>query len=419
MRLAFVSTGDPVLDTFDEAITSGGSGPIWKLASSAVERGHEVTVFAGTHESDAVKTIDGVDIVEVSTPRVGEPIDRLLGRLPILRAIGRGDELSTSPGHVIERVGPRLVFSWRVARILEEQSVDVVYLRDRVSGTFPVRLDVPSVFTVVAPDACDFFYEASVDRHPANRVLFRYKQRLEEHCLRHADQTIAMSDGMAGYLREKGFENVSVVTVGIDESEFSRAGLVDPEPIVLYVGRLDGNKRPEWVLEAFERVAPSDFELHIIGDGPRCSHLEDVLRTSDRQQDITLHGAIPRAEVLAWMRRGSVFVLPSRFETCGNVIVEAMGSGCAVVASDTFGGRQLVEDGETGLLFDRDDPAALASALAALLGDNERREHLARNAYRHAREAHSTAAITDSYIAEGRRAIEAAQSATAEQGHPE
>jgi glycosyltransferase involved in cell wall biosynthesis len=75
----------------------------------------------------------------------------------------------------------------------------------------------------------------------------------------------------------------------------------------------------------------------------------------------------PTAEVAAWMRTADVVVVPSRREPLGLAAVEALACGTPVVASKVGGLREVVRDGENGLLIPADDPGALAEALRRLL----------------------------------------------------
>jgi glycosyltransferase involved in cell wall biosynthesis len=170
--------------------------------------------------------------------------------------------------------------------------------------------------------------------------------------------------------------------------------------------RLDGNKRPEWVIESFLRTSSDEFELHVVGSGPRKEHLMEMAAASDRAADIHFHGTIPRSEVLELMRTAALFVLPSAFENCPNVIIEAFVSGCPVVASDTMGARELITNGKTGLLFDKDNMDELTAILNRLLENEQRREELACAAYEHALQNHTIEHIADQYLTIGQQAIQ-------------
>jgi glycosyltransferase involved in cell wall biosynthesis len=112
------------------------------------------------------------------------------------------------------------------------------------------------------------------------------------------------------------------------------------------------------------------FTLDIVGDGPMgdivraLSHelgLDDVVRFHGMQDDVR-----------PWLADSDLFVLPSLSEGISITLLEAMGAGLPVVATDVGGNREVVRDGESGLLVPVTDPAALADAMLALLRDPAR-----------------------------------------------
>jgi len=85
------------------------------------------------------------------------------------------------------------------------------------------------------------------------------------------------------------------------------------------------------------------------------------------------------ANVSPWMRSIDVFVQPSLTEALSNSIMEAMASGCCVIASDVGGNPELVEHGRTGLLFQRGNAEALAGQLRSVIGHRDLIEAYAAN----------------------------------------
>jgi glycosyltransferase involved in cell wall biosynthesis len=147
--------------------------------------------------------------------------------------------------------------------------------------------------------------------------------------------------------------------------------------VLAAVGRLVPQKGFDLLLEAFARVAAERpaWRLVIWGEGEERARLE-------RQRDaLGLAGRVELPGITttpgAWVETADAFVLSSRFEGWGIVLTEAMAAGLPVVSFDCeFGPRDMVEDGVDGLLVPREDVAALARALGALLGDAELRERL-------------------------------------------
>ena len=151
---------------------------------------------------------------------------------------------------------------------------------------------------------------------------------------------------------------------------------------VTAVGRLTHQKGFDLLLDAFAQIADEfpDWKLVIWGEGNDRPQLE-------AQRDrVGLAGRADMPGVTiepgTWTETADVFVLPSRYEGWGNVLLEAMASGLPVVSFDCdWGPREMVTDGHDGILVRAGDVPALARSLASVLGDTRLRERLGHNAF--------------------------------------
>jgi glycosyltransferase involved in cell wall biosynthesis len=133
------------------------------------------------------------------------------------------------------------------------------------------------------------------------------------------------------------------------------------------------------LMEAYRKVKLTHpgVKLVIVGSGPMLGELQaggDADCGAESGGDCHFQPA--ERNVAPWLRAMDIFVLPSLSEALSNSLMEAMGCGCCVVASDTGGNPELVADGETGLLFPVGDAEALAERLALVLGNPEYRRRL-------------------------------------------
>ncbi len=168
-----------------------------------------------------------------------------------------------------------------------------------------------------------------------------------------------------------------------------RAGLGLPAdaPVFLYTGRFSWEKRLPWFIGVWSRATEGTSAVLVLaGSGPERDAIVAAVRPSVKVLDAVEDSAPLYAAA-------DVFVLPSTSEGLSNALLEAMSSGLASVASAVGGTAQTVLDGETGLLFSRDDEAAAAAACARLARGPELVKRLGAAARRVAEERYALDAV--------------------------
>jgi len=163
-----------------------------------------------------------------------------------------------------------------------------------------------------------------------------------------------------------------------------------PEPLLLYVGRLQPIKGLETLLDAMARLPVAT--LLIIGgdqDEPENGHgayLRERVAALDLTRRVRFLGTQPQRRLRLFYAAADATVMPSYYESFGMVALEAMACGSPVVASRVGGLTTTIQDGVTGYLVPEGDPAALAERLGELLADDEARARISREATRWANE---------------------------------
>ncbi|MET0558016.1 MAG: glycosyltransferase family 4 protein [Solirubrobacterales bacterium] len=187
------------------------------------------------------------------------------------------------------------------------------------------------------------------------------------------------------------------------DAEGALAALPD-EPFVLFFGDVGEDKGAGLLIEAY-RELESPPPLVLIG--------RRVLPGLEAGNGIFAPGPMPHAVVIEALRRSLFTVAPSIWaEPFGIVALEAGAASKAMIASDIGGLRDVVVDGETGLLVPPGDRGALREALRRLLGDRAERERMGQAAQARVREAFSPEAVVPRFEDAYRAAIEARQSST-------
>ena len=169
----------------------------------------------------------------------------------------------------------------------------------------------------------------------AARICYSYCGML----YRRFDAVFALSqNGGATKLKSLGIGEVDVVPLGVEIGDFepsrrdprlrAKLGLTDSQPLLIYVGRLDGEKKPDVVVEAFRRL-PRQLggKLVLLGEGPLRPEIE---RLGDDR--IAMPGYVKnRGELAAWLASADIYVSGMADETFGVSIVEAQASGLPVI----------------------------------------------------------------------------------------
>jgi glycosyltransferase involved in cell wall biosynthesis len=240
------------------------------------------------------------------------------------------------------------------------------------------------------------------------------KDRLKRWALRHSQRVTAVSQDLASAIDRLTGEDVpvEVISMGVDTDCFKPAAepsalrtQLGDGPIVLFVGRLAEKKGVRYLLDAMPAVlteAP-DATLVIVGDGPLRAELEEQARALKIADKVRFEGAKRPNELPAYYHAADVFVGPSIVAEGGDTdgvpvsFMEAMASGCPVVASDVGGIGDLVKDNETGLLVPQKDPRALALAICRVLADETLRARLRKGGLAHIQENYTQTAISRRY----------------------
>lgn len=182
-----------------------------------------------------------------------------------------------------------------------------------------------------------------------------------------------------------GTSRVGFLRRGIDSNRFhpsrrnrarltARFGIPGDCPVLLFVGRVDATKNVRFAAEVTRSLIDAGHRLRflVVGDGVERRTVTDLLGP-----DAVTPGHLPQEE-LGWVcASADVFVFPSETETAGNVVLEAMASGLAVVVADHPGPAQFVDRaGKDGLVLPTAEPAAWHRALAALIADPAARQRM-------------------------------------------
>lgn len=304
----------------------------------------------------------------------------------------------------LTEVSPENIFAVRLRNALDLRSAHALARFVRARRIEVVHAHVARDYPLAAM-ACWRNRRAKlvVTRH----VLFRLN-RLHALTLARASRVIAVSRAVErALLAQKIFppRKVTVIPNGIDWRRFDAVGaraefrhrlkIAPGSKVVGTVGELKRQKGQEDFLRAAARVAREDRSCHFViaGGGERRAALERLAAELRLKNRVTFTGWVD--EVAPLLGALDLYVSASHTESFGLAIVEAMAAGLPVVATATEGAREIIDDGETGLVVPVGDQEALAASILRLLKDEAERARLGGRARAAAHERFSLDRMVD------------------------
>ncbi|OUC12562.1 MAG: glycosyl transferase [Alkalinema sp. CACIAM 70d] len=196
---------------------------------------------------------------------------------------------------------------------------------------------------------------------------------------------LCTSTAMVEALVERGIERVDLWQRGVDTETFEPSLMSQqmrhhlsqghPEdPLLLYVGRLGAEKEIDRIKPVLEAIP--NARLALVGDGPNRKNLEAHF-AGTRTHFV---GYLKGKELGSAYASADAFIFPSRTETLGLVLLEAMAAGCPVIAANSGGIPDIVTDGINGFLFEPQDEVGAIKATQRLLANPQERNILRQNA---------------------------------------
>jgi glycosyltransferase involved in cell wall biosynthesis len=200
-----------------------------------------------------------------------------------------------------------------------------------------------------------------------------------------AQLNLCTSTAMVKELTNHGIERVDLWQRGVDTQMFqphltsakmrNRLSQNKPDaPLLLYVGRLSAEKQIEEIKPILEAIPQACLAL--VGNGPHRETLEKYFQGTATN----FVGYLQGVELATAFASADAFIFPSRTETLGLVLLEAMAAGCPVVAANSGGIPDIVTDGVNGYLFEPEDPQGAIFATKRLLEAKSEKETLRQNA---------------------------------------
>lgn len=206
----------------------------------------------------------------------------------------------------------------------------------------------------------------------------RAARDLEREVFKEADAVVVTTAAMASSIKKRYSIQDSAIRVipnYVETDRFAPSSRAPNQKLrIAFVGRLDKQKN----LFAFvEAITPLDVEVWLIGYGPQRAELEK--KTKGFKSTFRFMGNFPNAELPALLTSCDIFVLPSLYEGHPKALLEAMACGLPVIGTRVAGTREVIQDGENGILCET-DATSIRSAVEQLVNDAALREKLGKTA---------------------------------------
>ena len=283
----------------------------------------------------------------------------------------------------------------RFARWCRRERIEVLQTCDFYANIF----GLPGAALAGVPVRIGSRRDLNPDKSPA-------QIRLQRQAYRCATTVVANCAAARGILLAEGLAPASIAVIpnGVDRPRHESAGVAaEQRTRVITVANLRPEKNHETLIAAADLLSADfpDVEFQIVGDGPRRSELEALVRSRRLDDRVSFLGH--REDVGRLLSEASIFALPSRSEAFPNGAIEAMAAGLPVVASAVGGLLDLIEHGRTGLLIEPGNPTALADALRQLLTNQTAAARIGEYARAHVQQRYSfermVKAFEDLYLA--------------------
>ena len=315
-----------------------------RLAEGQAARGHEVEV----HTSDLLE--------HVRFLRLDDSVSREETRAGVRIVRHRARHL---PGHIYP-ILPSL------PRVLSRAKADLIHAHS--SGYFPADFALLARWLGRRTPLLLSPYGARAGYWPSLRKAMELWNL--------PDRILALSPFEAGVIETLGADpsRISILPGGVDFDRFaSAAPRTDlAGETILYLGRLARGKGLDLLVPAFERIYAARPHARLVLAGPDYGAKDETLHAlaaADIGDRARILPAATDDELPSLYRAARVFVLPSRYEAFGLVLLEAMAAGVPIVATRIGSIPDLVTHEENGLLVPPEDPKALADAIGRVLSD--------------------------------------------------
>ncbi len=298
------------------------------------------------------------------------------------------------------------VLSRRILDVAKIEKPDVIHAHSPVLNAVPAlwagrKLGVPVVYEIRA-----FWEDAAVDHgsYVEGSAKYRLTKWLETQVCKRVDHVGILCNGLKTDLISRGIpaEKITPIFNGVNADDFKpcspdadylRDWNLSGKKVIGFIGSFYRYEGLDLLIKSFARIAENqdDSVLLLVGGGEMAGELKTLVNSLGLTERVVMPGRIPHERVPGVYAMIDVLAYPRYSMRLTELVtplkpMEAMAMGKVLVASDVGGHKELIKDGQTGILFKAGDEDALASTLLDLLTNQNKRELLQRQGLEWVRE---------------------------------
>lgn len=293
----------------------------------------------------------------------------------------------------LDHLAVMLTLTQRLREVTGIVRPDILHAHSPVLNVLPAlrvgrELGLPVVYEVRA-----FWEDAAADHGTTHEGSVRYRltRAMETFAFKQVDAVTTICEGLRADIVARGIpeEKVTVIPNAVDIEKFSVGGVTDEVlkaqlglsnmRILGFVGSFYAYEGLDLLLAALPHMLArvQDVRVLLVGGGPQEDNLRQQARLLGIADKVVFAGRVPHEQVNRYYDLVDVLVYPRHSMRLTELVtplkpLEAMAQGRLFVASDVGGHKELIRDGETGILFKAEDPQSLADKVLSLLNATER-----------------------------------------------
>jgi 1,2-diacylglycerol 3-alpha-glucosyltransferase len=339
----------------------------YRFATNLAKRGHHVFVMCPSRSfKNTVSNDDGVTVYGIRSISIGILVSHY------------------------SRISP-LFISRTIRAAIRAISPDIIHIQNhfligRRVVSAAKKLGIPVIGTnhFMPENLVHFLHLPEIAERELRKFAWRDCVRIFEEL----DFVTTPTKTAEALLKKAGLnKDVMPISCGIDLERFKLTNdgsylkrsfaIPDNKPVLLYVGRLDKEKKIDVILRALPDILRvTGVHLVVVGMGQEKQKLEELTKKLGIQKAVTFTGFVPDKDLQNIYRIADLFVIAGIAELQSIVTMEAMASGLPVVAANAMALPELVHDGENGYLFSDGDSRMLAEKVIAILSNQAMRAQM-------------------------------------------